>query len=60
MSQWVDRIVTRIRGHRVTPTFCRPLADWIELLQHKGLSVDASPMHKGTPFANILLRADKA
>ena len=60
VSQWVDRIVTRIRGHRVTPTFCRPLADWIELLQHKGLSVDASPMHKGTPFANILLRADKA
>ena len=59
MSQWVDRVVTRMRGHRVTPTFCRPLADWLRLLQEKGLTVQAIPMHQGTPFANILLRADK-
>lgn len=60
VSQWVDRVITRIRGHRVTPTFCRPLADWVLLLQGKGLSVQAIPMHTGTPFANILLRADKS
>ena len=60
VSQWVDRVVTRIRGHRVTPTFCRPLADWVLLLQGKGLKVQAIPMHQGTPFANILLRADKS
>ena len=60
VSQWVDRVVTRIRGHRVTPTFCRPLADWVLLLQSKGLTVQAIPMHQGTPFANILLRADKS
>ncbi len=60
MSQWVDGVVTRIRGHRVTPTFCRPLADWVLLLQGKGLKVQAIPMHEGTPFANILLRADKS
>lgn len=60
ISQWVDRIVTRIRGHRVTPTFCRPLADWVTLLQGKGLTVQTIPMHHGTPFANILLRADKS
>ena len=60
VSQWVDRVSTRIRGHRVTPTFCRPLADWVLLLQGKGLSVQAIPMHQGTPFANILLRADKS
>jgi len=60
VSQWVDRAVTRIRGHRVTPTFCRPLAEWILLLQGKGLNVQAIPMHQGTPFANILLRADKS
>ena len=60
ISQWVDRVVTRVRGHRVTPTFCRPLADWVLLLQDKGLSVQAIPMHQGTPFANILLRADKS
>ena len=60
VSQWVDRVVTRIRGHRVTPTFCRPLADWVLMLQGEGLNVQAIPMHKGTPFANILLRADKS
>lgn len=60
VSQWVDRVVTRIRGHRVTPTFCRPLADWVLLLQGKGLNVQAIPMHQGTPFANVLLRADKS
>ena len=60
VSQWVDRVVTRIRGHRVTPTFCRPLADWVQLLQDKGLNVQAIPMHEGTPFANVLLRADKS
>ena len=60
VSQWVDRVATRIRGHRVTPVFCRPLADWVLLLQGKGFNVQAIPMHKGTPFANILLRADKS
>ena len=60
VSQWVDRVVTRIRGHRVTPTFCRPLTEWVRLLQSQGLQVQAIPMHKGTPFANILLRADKS
>lgn len=60
VSQWVDRVATRVRGHRVTPTYCRPLADWVQLLQGKGLKVQAIPMHKGTPFANILLRADKS
>lgn len=60
VSQWVDGVVARIRGHRVTPTFCRPLADWVLLLQGKGLKVQAIPMHQGTPFANILLRADKS
>ena len=60
VSQWVDRVVTRLRGHRITPTFCRPLADWVLLLQGKGLKVQAIPMHQGTPFANVLLRADKS
>lgn len=60
VSQWVDRVVTRIRGHRVTPSFCRPLADWVLLLHGKGLNVQVIPMHVGTPFANILLRADKS
>ena len=59
-SQWTDRIVTAVRGHRVPPTFCRPLDDWVELLQKLGfVSVHSVPMHRGTPFANVLLVAER-
>jgi SAM-dependent methyltransferase len=58
ISQWVDRTVTRIRGHRVSPTWGGPLADWTVLLQRHGFSVHSIPMSKGTPFANVLLVAD--
>jgi SAM-dependent methyltransferase len=57
-SQWVDRVVTMIRGHRVPPTFGRPLADWIALLERLGFAVSPVPMSRGTPFANVLLAAD--
>jgi SAM-dependent methyltransferase len=58
ISQWVDRTVTRIRGHRVSPTWGRPLKDWKALLERLGFSVESIPMSKGTPFANVLLVAD--
>jgi SAM-dependent methyltransferase len=59
-SQWTDRIITAVRGHRVAPTFCRPLPDWIALLQDIGFAqVRSTPMSQGTPFANVLLVADK-
>jgi len=59
ISQWVDRTVTRIRGHKVSPTWGRPLADWIALLQRLGFAdVRSVPMSEGTPFANVLLVAD--
>jgi SAM-dependent methyltransferase len=56
-SQWVDRIVTFVRGHRVAPQFGRPLASWIERLRALGFRVDSEPMSRGTPFANVLLIA---
>lgn len=59
-SQWVDRIVTLVRGHRVAPTFGRPLTAWISSLQRLGFSVRSVPMSRGTPFANVLLIADLA
>jgi SAM-dependent methyltransferase len=59
-SQWVDRIVTLTRGHRVPPTFGRPLSAWIAQLRTLGFSVDAVPMSQGTPFANVLLVADRS
>lgn len=59
ISQWVDRIVTVARGHRVAPTWGRPLAEWQALLAGLGFArVQAVPMSQGTPFANVLLVAD--
>lgn len=57
-SQWVDRIVTWARGHRVPPTFGRPLGDWVAALERLGFTVKAVPQSQGTPFANVLLVAE--
>ncbi len=59
VSQWVDRVVTMARGHRVPPTWGRPVSDWLPLLRSLGFSrAEAVPMSQGTPFANVLLVAD--
>lgn len=58
VSQWVDRAVTLVRGHRVPPTWGRPLAAWVALLRELGFTVHSVPMSQGTPFANVLLVAD--
>jgi Methyltransferase domain len=58
-SQWVDRIVTNIRGHRAPPTWGRPLKDWIAKLEAIGFAVQAVPKSEGTPFANVLLVAQR-
>lgn len=55
ISNWVDNIVTSIRGHKTLPTFCRTIADWQRDIAQIGFDVQAMPMHEGTPFANILL-----
>lgn len=60
ISQWVDRTVTRVRGHKVSPTWGRPLAEWKVLLERLGFGVQSIPMSEGTPFANVLLVADLA
>jgi SAM-dependent methyltransferase len=57
ISQWVDRVVTWSRGHRVAPTFCRPLSAWRQRLSDLDFDVEALPMSRGTPFANVLLIA---
>lgn len=55
ISQWVDRAVALCRGHAVPPTWGRPLAEWIALLERRGFAVTPVPMSQGTPFANVLL-----
>jgi hypothetical protein len=39
ISQWVDRVVTVVRGHRVPPTWGRTLQAWTTLLQGLGFVV---------------------
>lgn len=56
-SQWIDRVVTFVRGHRVMPAFCRALAQWKQQLESLGFEVQARPMSQRTPFANVLLVA---
>ena len=56
-SQWVDAVVTWVRGHRVVPQFGRTLAQWIAQLESLGFEVHSEPMSQGTPFANVLLTA---
>lgn len=58
ISQWVDRLVTWVRGHRVPPTWGRSVSDWRSLLERLGFVVQPVPMSQGTPFANVLLVAE--
>ncbi len=59
-SQWVDRVVTFVRGHRAVPVHGRALTAWIARLQTLGFEVQSEPMSQGTPFANVLLIASVA
>ncbi|MDQ6621326.1 MAG: class I SAM-dependent methyltransferase [Pseudomonadota bacterium] len=56
----VDRAVTRLRGHRVTRLYCKPVATWKHELERLGFKVQATTMSTGTPFANTLLVAHLA
>lgn len=56
-SQWVDFIVTFLRGLYLPRLYCRPLNEWGRMLSDLGFSVETLPMHHGTPFANSLLVA---
>jgi SAM-dependent methyltransferase len=57
LSNWVDWIVAFARGHGATRFHCRSVAQWRGALEALGLTVQAEPMSRGTPFANVLLVA---
>lgn len=58
ISNWVDHVVTFVRGHRLPQLHCRKLSDWQSALLRLGFRVDADiPLSQGTPFANVLLVA---
>ena len=56
-SNWVDRVVTTVRGHRLGRLWCRPVRDWRQLLERAGFTVESLPLAHGTPFANVMLKA---
>jgi SAM-dependent methyltransferase len=56
-SNWVDTLVALVRRQRWVRLYCRPLSQWLTDLAHLGFHVETVPMHKGTPFANVLLIA---
>ncbi len=55
LGKAVDRIVALARRGRPLPLWCRPLREWLALLEQLGFSARAVPMSAGTPFANFLL-----
>lgn len=55
ISNWVDRVVTFVRGHGIVPLHCRTLDEWTRLLESMGFRVRRTPLSQGTPFANVLL-----
>lgn len=55
VSNWVDHVVTFIRGHRLPRLYCRSLADWKRLLGEIGFDVQSEAMNEGKPFANVML-----
>ncbi|APR03600.1 class I SAM-dependent methyltransferase [Thauera chlorobenzoica] len=57
ISNWVDQVVTFVRGHRLPRLWCRPLSEWRALLEGLGFTVDSQPMSEGKPFANVMLVA---
>lgn len=55
ISNWVDHVVTFVRGHRLPQLYCRSLTDWTALLTGLGFDVQSDPMSDGKPFANVML-----
>lgn len=54
-SQLVDRCVASIQTRQLVSTWCRPLTEWLSLIEARGFRVDMLPMSNGTLFANVLL-----
>ena len=55
LGKAVDRIVALARRGPLPRLWCRPLRDWLALLERLGFRARAVPMSAGTAFANFLL-----
>ena len=59
MTRWSALLEAALRGRFAQRLHCRSAADWTAALARRGLAVDAQPMSRGTPFANVLFVARK-
>jgi SAM-dependent methyltransferase len=57
ITAWSDVLAMLFRGHGFVATHCRTVVQWRELLTECGFDSEATPMSRGTPFANVLLSA---
>ena len=60
LSKAVDHTIGLMRHRRWVRLECRPLRVWEQLLAGCGFRTHALPMSQGTPFVNVLLRAELA
>jgi len=61
LSKAVDSAIALARRRRWVPLSCRPLREWQKLLERCGFdAAQPLPMSEGTPFVNVLLRAEVA
>lgn len=57
LTRIVDQLAKLARDRSWPRLHCRPLADWIRLLEQAGFEVRSQPASDGMPFANSLLVA---
>jgi SAM-dependent methyltransferase len=57
ITAYTDKLAMLFRGHGLVATHCRSIGQWRELLSQCGFDTEATPMSRGTPFANVLLTA---
>jgi SAM-dependent methyltransferase len=57
ITAYSDKLAMFFRGHGIVATHCRSIEEWRELLTECGFDSEATPMSRGTPFANVLLTA---
>jgi len=57
IGKCVDQTAGFLQGRGCVRLHCRPLLEWIGLLDRLGFRTDAIPMSSHTPFANVLLVA---
>lgn len=57
LSQLVDRGISFVQGHRLSRMWCRPVSEWVHILEARGFEVRTEAMNGANPFANVMLVA---